>query len=116
MGRFRFAATSEHSTTLRIAIAFDQVLIETISSHDRHVCALLASISDWRAAILEASSFLGILLPVPKYIFVGYLSKKRRMRHVGVVLVDVEGHQLANRRNRVERVQIQPLVLEYPPP
>jgi len=38
------------------------------------------------------------------------------MRKVLVVLVDIEGHQLANRGNRIERVQIQPLVLEHPPP
>ena len=38
------------------------------------------------------------------------------MRQVGVVLVDIEDHQLPNRGNRVERVQIQPLVLEHSPP
>ena len=53
------------------AIEPDQLLTETISSHVRQVCARLASIRDLRAAILEASSFFGILLPVPKYISSG---------------------------------------------
>ena len=38
-----------------------QLLIETASSQTWQVCARLASIRDLRAAILEASSFFGIL-------------------------------------------------------
>ena len=56
---------------MRVAIHSDQLLIETISSHVRQVCARLASIRDWRAAIREASSCFGMALPVPKYISSG---------------------------------------------
>ena len=38
------------------------------------------------------------------------------MWEVGVVLVDIERHQLPDCGNRVEGVQIQPLVLEHSPP
>jgi len=37
------------------------------------------------------------------------------MRHLRVVLVDVEFHQRANPRHRVQGVQEQPLVLQRPP-
>jgi len=48
-----------------------QLLFEAISSHVRQVCARLASIRGWRAAILEALSCFGMSLPVPKFISSG---------------------------------------------
>ena len=38
------------------------------------------------------------------------------MREVPIVLVDIEGDQVPHGGDRIERVQVQPLVLDHSPP
>ena len=47
---------------------------------------------------------------------VGRLAGERRMRHLGVVLLDEEGDQRLEVSHGVERVEIEPLMLERAPP
>jgi len=48
--------------------------------------------------------------------FVLRLPSKRGVRESRVVLLYVERHELFDRTNRIQRVEEQPLVLEYAPP
>src|ERR1019366_3906803 len=48
--------------------------------------------------------------------FIGGLAGERRMRHLRVVLLDEEGNQRFEMSHGVERVEVQPLMLEGAPP
>jgi hypothetical protein len=47
--------------------------------------------------------------------FVGRLAGERRMRHLRVVLLDEEGDERFEMSHRVERVEVQPLMLDSVP-
>ena len=59
---------------------------------------------------------LGDVVPVLEVHLVRRLPLERRVRKSRVVLVDIEPDQFLHGADGVERVQVQPLVLEHPPP
>ena len=58
----------------------------------------------------------GNLLSGPEVHLIGRLAAKCRVGKTRVVLFNVERYELPHRADRVERVQIKPLMFEHPPP
>ena len=71
---------------------------------------------DRRAAILASLKLLWDVSSGSEVHRAGRLTAKRGMWKMSVVLINVEGDQLPGGCNRVERVQVHPLVLEQSPP